>query len=534
LSAPSQPSPSTTVRVGGGATRLELVALALLLVVAFALRTRHLESFQIGPDDGSYLNSALVHELPRTWNPVQWVREDVAWVRHLIAHYGEPTVTYQHSYLHQLTTRYLYRFGLGPLTAVRTSSALTGTLTVFLAWWMFARLWPERRRLGLLAAALVAFAPFHVFYSRTGWGQVGMSAFYLAHGVVLYRVLFVIEDGDRRAFRRAGFALLGLSILAFGWHEGVAPYLAGSAACVGIAPFVVERDARVRPRILSRRTWTYVWSTAPVGAVTLALRLWSPWAQQVWFNEKGLARIDSWSELKRLSLENLVSEQRVHVMLGWGTIVFGVAGFVVLWRARRSLAAHVAAAATAGSVVLFLFFGDAYLARIYMPLWLALIVFSAVALAALVAWLAARVGHAVAGIVLAAALGMQAAVTSVTLFGDVESPLFVQRLYTIRSKGNTDMRDVDAPILDRLRAEYRPGERVTVFSDKGAIFRLMGIGITAREDYFEGEHPAWSDWVVGVRNQFEKRPFFEANGGEYRFVVADTTSRWGLYRRVPR
>lgn len=513
--------------------RRVVLALGLLALLAFALRTWRIEDFQIGPDDGSYLHSALVQDLRRSWNPLAWVREDVAWVRHLVDHYAEESVTYQHSYLHQFTARWLYRLGLTPLAALRTSSALTGAATVWIVGLWLARTWPTRRGWALVAAACVAFAPLHAFYSRTGWGQVGMAAFWCGHTAVLYRVLYRIEDGDARGFRRAGWALAAFSLLAFGWQEGVAPYLAGASACVMAAPLLCDADARVRPRLLSRRTWTFVWSSIPVGAATLALKLWSPFAQKYWFNPAGRGAISSWSELKRLTWNNLVDEQQLHVMIGPFALILGVAGFFVAWRVSRSLAGHVALAALTGSLILFAAFGDAFLVRIYMPLWVAAIASSGVALAALGTWLAPRAGHLVAALVVAGGLGVQATVTTVTLFGDVRHPLFVQRLYTIRSKGDTDLRDVDRPILDRLRAERRPGERVTVFADKGAMFRLNDLGIDAREDYFEGRGPEWPDWprwIVGVRNVFERSPFCAPNGA-YEFVVGDTVGRWGLYRR---
>ena len=86
----------------------------------------------------------------------------------------------------------------------------------------------------------------------------------------------------------ASFAMT--SVLAFGYHEGVAPYIVGSGAVVLFAPWILGSGERSLASILqSRRTWTYVWSAIPVGAVTLALALWSPFAQTYWFTSTGKA-----------------------------------------------------------------------------------------------------------------------------------------------------------------------------------------------------------------------------------------------------
>lgn len=517
--------------------RAEGILLVLVLALAFWLRTRDVDSYYVGPDDGSYMHSAQLDVIEPGFRPLVWVREDVAWVRWLSAHYGEENVTYQHSYAHQFVARYLFRFGLGSLSALRTSSAITGTLTALFAWWLFARAFTARRSLGLLAAAIVAVAPMHVFYSRTGWGQIGFACFYLAYTAVLYRVLFVIPRDSARELRRAGWALCAFSLLAFGWQEGVAPFVVGSGLLVVLAQiaFVDAGDERTWiARVLSRRTWTYVWSAIPIGGCTLALALWSPFAQKYWFTVKGRAGLDSWTALKRLSATDLCTGQRFDLQIGWLVLALALVGFVAWWRTERRFVFHLCASALFGSAILFLAFGDAFLLRGYMPLFVTLLIGAATGTSEIARALATRAGHlagaAFTGLVLISLL----VVTWTTLFGRVEQALFVQRLYAHAEPRLVDYRNVDRPILDTLRSRMKPGDKVGVFADKAALFRLQDAGIRATEDYLEGPKDAWPAWVVGVSRIFDPSPHSATRGGEYQVAATDTIGRWSLYERIAR
>ncbi|MBL8859404.1 MAG: hypothetical protein JNL28_12910 [Planctomycetes bacterium] len=507
----------------------ERAALFCVLCVALFLRVRQIEDFFVGPDDGAYLHSAQVDVIEPGFDPVRWVKEDVAWVGWFAEHYGENTVTYPHSYLHQFVARYLFRFGFNSLQAIRLSSALTGVLTAFFAWWFVARLWPERRRVGLLAAAVVAVLPIHVFFSRTGWGMVGFGCFYLAYCTLLYRVLFVIPEGDRRAFLRAGFGLCATSLLAFGWQEAVAPYIVGSGAVVLLASWLRGPDGVGSPSIFSRRTWTYVWSAIPVGALTLALALFSPFAKQHWFEKPLPTGIDSWSQLKSVTAQNLVAVQRPDLQLTWIVLAFALVGFVLVWRERKTLAVYLGLSALGGTLILFCFFTDAWLMRAYMPLFTTLAIFAAFGLAAL-----ARRAGGLGPFLVALALAVVTWTTWTSLFGRVEDRFYVQHLYVMGGDVQKDYRNVDSQLLEHLRAHLAPGQSVGVFGDKSAIFRLQDIGIRAREDYLEGASETWPDWIVAARSLFQPSPHTVERGGAYRFVTRDTIDRWHLYERVAR
>lgn len=507
----------------------ERLVLLAILVVAFVLRTHDIGSFFIGPDDGSYLHSAQIDSLQRSWNPLQWAREDIAWVGHLAREYEREAETYQHSYVHQFVTRYLFRFGCDPSESVRVSTALVGTLAVFFAWWSFATLFPSRRRVGLLAAALLALMPLHVFLSRTGWGQVGFTCFYFAYAIALFRVLVRIEDGDRRAFARAGWVMLTTSLLAFGYHEGVAPYIVGSGVIVLFAPWILGERERSLARVLhSRRTWTYVWSAIPVGAATLALALFSPFAQRLWFTTTGLAgKGMPWLEFKRLSLRDLVVEQRIDAQLTWILIALAPIGAVSLYRRERAFARYLIATALAGSLILFLGFGDGNLARIYMPLYVIAAFFAAEGLFTAAERISNRFGRPAGITVGALVLGYFAATTCVTLFGAIDNPLFVWNFYRRGRPNGLDYRHVDGQFIELLRTRLHAGDRVAVWGDKAAIFRLQDVGIVAREDYLKGSPDSWPAWVVVSTHDFEPSPQASA----YELVTKDTIGRWSLYKK---
>lgn len=504
----------------------ERILLALVLLAALFLRTRRIEDFYIGPDDGAYLHSAQIDVIePGGFHPVRWVREDVEWIGWFAEHFHEKTVTFPHCYLHQFVTRYFFRFGASSLAALRLSSALTGVLTVLLAWFFVIRIWPQERRFALIAAAVLALLPIHVFFSRTGWGQVGFACFYLGYLWQLHRVTFDLADGDRRGFARAGAGLVVFSLLAFGWGEGVAPYIVGSGLCVVLATL-----ARGGTRALfSRRTWTYAWSAAPVGALTLALALFSPFAKEFWFEKQYPPGTDSWSDLKAQTTQHLFATQRLDLLVTWPVLVLSLVGFVALLRARRTLAWFLFGNALAGSAILFLFFTDAWLVRAFMPLFVVLAL-----LAALGTHVIAERLRAAGPIWIACVLGVLGWISWTTLFGRVEDPLFVQHLYRPDAPLDKDFRDVDRPILDHLLAHRAEGDTYGVFGDKSAIFRLQDAGLRgARENYMEGAHALRPKWVVAARNtKFQESPHTIERGGPYRFVVSDTIQRWSLYERV--
>jgi hypothetical protein len=381
---------------------------------------------------------------------------------------------------------------------------------------------PRRRWLALLAAAIVALAPLFAFLSRTGWGQAGEACWYLAFLVCAQRALVAVPEPRGRALAASVAGMLATSLFAFGWHEGVAPYVAGTALVALAAPWIRGEAWSVGGVLAARRTWACVAGASALGALTVAL-LFSPFAQKYWFAPKGRAQASmTWLELKGRSLENLLT-QRPDLQLTWVVLMLALVGALWLRRADRAAFRWLALNALAGPVMIFLLFGDAWLLRAYLPSLVLLAVFAACG----VAWVAERCGHGLGAAVGALALALLAATSWSSLFGRHGAPLFVQKLYD--QSNDLEHRHVDEPLYDLLQREIRPGEAVTVFSDKAAIYRLLDRGIRSREDYLEGPRELWPRWVVGVAAVFEKTPHFEARGGPYQLRVRDGVGRHALY-----
>ncbi|MCY2960810.1 MAG: hypothetical protein NTY35_11640 [Planctomycetota bacterium] len=514
-----------------GVPRSRLVwwlALAAVLGLAGWLRMHDLESFRIGPDDGAYLHSARIHELARGGNPLAWIGDDVAWARELARLYSDQHQTYQHSYLHQLGTRWLYRLGFGALESLRLSSAITGSLTVLFVAWLVLRLLPARRWLAVLAAAFVAVSPLHAFLSRTGWGQAGFTCWYLAFLVYAHRALVARPEPDARVLRFAALGMIATSVLAYGWHEGVVPYVAGTALVAFAAPWVRGEGWSARAVLASRRTWAYVAGASVVGAFTLAL-FFSTFAQAYWLTTKGRSQDMAWLELKGRTLQNVFAEQRLDQLLTWPMLLLALLGLAWLRRTDRVAFRWLLANALAGPVLLFFLFGDAFLVRAYLPSYVLLLVCAACG----VAWVADRLGHAAGALVGSLVLALTAATAWQSLFGRHLGPVFVQKLYD--QTNQLDHRHVDEPLYDLLVRERKPDELVGVFSDKACIYKLLDRGIRAQEDYMENRpRETWPVWIVGVAGQFERSPFFAGNGGPYVLRAKDAVGRHALYQRVER
>ncbi|MBL8862639.1 MAG: hypothetical protein JNK02_11585 [Planctomycetes bacterium] len=505
------------------------LALAFVTLVAGWLRCADLESFRIGPDDGSYLHSARIHALPRGGGLGDNLRADAAWAREVASLHGQETEAYQHSYLHQLATRWLYRSGLGALESLRASSAILGTLTVVCVALLARALLPQRPWIALLAAAFTALSPLHAFLSRTGWGQAGFACWYLAFLTLAYRTLIAPPEPDRRRRVLLALGMIATSVLAYGWHEGVVPYVAGTALAACAAPWIRGERWRVSTVLRSPRTWTYVAGASVVGLFTVAL-FFSSFAREYWFDAKGRAP-DSmpWIEVKWRSLENLFVQQRLDLVLTWPLLALAPGGVLWLRRTHRTALRWIAANAGGGALLLVVLFGDAFLLRAYLPSYLLVFVFSACG----VAWIADRFGHRTAAVSAGIVLVLLCATTVQTLFGRHLGPLYVQKLYD--QQNDLDHRHVDDELYDLLVRERQPDEVVGVFADKACIYKLLDRGIPAREDYMENVPEAmWPRWVVGVPLHFERSRFYAANGGPFVLRAKDRVGRHAVYQRLDR
>ena len=497
-----------------------------ILALAAWWRVDDLGAFRNGPDDGSYLHSARIHQLERGLDVWNWPAEDVAWIRELFANYADEINTYQHSYLHQWTTRVLWRAGFGAVESLRLSSVLTSLAGVWFAWLLARRLWPGRTWAALLAALLVAFHPVLVFYGRAGWGQAGFTAFYLGFLAVAWRLVGDPRPLSRRCAVRCAFALAATSLLAFGWQENVAPWIVASSLVVlGMRAFApAEDDAHgIAARLRSRRTLAYVLGCAPVGAATLALFLWSPFAQKYWFDPAGRAQLP-WAELKQKTLSDLFVEQRAASLFGWLVLAAALVGAVAMWRGSRRAAAWLVGTALGGCATLFVLFGDAWLLRAYLP---------AFAIACLLAAYGVSVLPRAPAIVGAALLAGWCMISAhASLDEGLDDRFFLSTLYQRASETPKDQRHVDDALYATLVERRKEGESVGAAFDKVPLFRLLDQGLRAVEIAPSGDMPreAAPAWIVGVVPLMKQRRCLVEDGGPYELVVADAVGRHALYR----
>jgi hypothetical protein len=483
----------------------EWIALALIVAVAFVLRTRDIGAFRLSPDDGNYLWSARAQTLERGFDLSRWVSEDVAWVGEL-AHGNTQGDIYPHSYLHQWVARCLYRLGLDSVDALRMNSAIFGTASVLALFWMIASILPAHRLQALLAAALLAVQPAHVWYSRTGWGVIGCTFFLLIYTALGWR-LVTLEEGARGA-TKLGVRMAITSILAWGYHEMIAPFVVTTALCV-----LLWRGWR------SRATWVFVASAVPVGLFTISLYFFSDFAREHWFKPD---QTPYW-QLRWDSIVFLLAKQRMDRLLTWPIVAAALFGAVAVWRESPRFAKYLALQHGGASALFFFLYQDPFLVRIYLPLVI------------LVAWLAAEglvsVGREIAerGLKrLAVALPLAAVVhlllmSWVSLFGALDHPMFNRYLYVSDPGVLLEPRHVDEHMTEYLKANMKPGERAWTYADKSPIFRLLDAGIPSREFAFDGDPSTWPEWLLA--------PVKLMRRDEYALVEKDLAGRVGLYRK---
>lgn len=510
----------------GRPTLVAWLVFGAILAVAAWWRVDDLGAFRNGPDDGSYLHSARIHQLERGFDAWNWPAEDLAWIKELFANYDDEIDTYQHSYLHQWTTRVLWRMGFGAIESLRLSSVLTSLAGVWFAWLLARRLWKGQAWTALCAALLVAVHPLLVFYGRSGWGQAGFTAFYLGFLAIAWRLAGDPRPLSRRCAGWCALALAATSLLAFGWQENVAPWIVASSFVVlGMRAWApTEDDAPgLAARLWSHRTIAYVLGCAPVGAATLALFLYSPFAQKYWFDPAGRAQLP-WFELKSKTLADLFVDQRAFSLVGWIVLAAALLGVVVAWRRSRRACLWLLATAILGCTMLFVFFGDAWLLRAYLP---------AVAIACLLAAHGAlalpRAPAACAALLVA---GWCLLATRASLDKGLDDPFFLRTLYQRASETPKDQRHVDDALYALLAERRVEGEAVGSAFDKVPIFRLLDQGVRASEIAPSGDMPreAAPTWIVGVARLMKDRRCLVEDGGPYELVVLDGVGRHGLYR----
>lgn len=504
----------------------EWLALALIVAISFFLRSRDIGAFRLSPDDGNYLWSARAQAIERGFDLSRWIREDTTWVKEL-AGPSAPYDLYPHSYLHQWTARCLYRLGLDSVDALRMNSAVLGALSSLALFLLVASLLPTHRRQALLGAALLAVLPVHVWYSRTGWGVIGCTFFLLVYSALAWKLLAHTRDDDRAGAVKLGLGMSIASILAWGYHEMIAPFVVCTGLCFLFAPKLVDRSSGLAAVLRSRATWVFVASAIPVGLFTIGVYFFSDFAEEHWFR----ADVTPYWQLRRESIEFLFVKQRLDRLLTWPVLAAAAFGAVAVWRAAPGFVGYLALQNVGACALLFFLYQDPFLVRIYLPLVI------------LVAWLAAEglvsVGTDLSSrglkrfaVVLPFAVLLHHALMSwISLFGPLDQPMFNRYLYMADPGVLLEPRHVDEHMTAHLREHMKPGERVWTYGDKSPIFRLLDAGIPSREFGFEGSPDAWPEWLLAPVRVMDKDRRTVDTGGEYAYIDRDLAGRVGLYRK---
>ena len=522
----------------------DALLLVLLVLAGLGLRMRDLEAHRPSPDEGNYMNSARLHVIGREGDLGRWLGQDRRWAGELARDFwrAENKTTYPHGYVEQLTMRWAYRLGASSFASVRFSSALLGALLP-LVLYLAARRMRFSRVAGLAAGGLAALSLVFVWYSRTGWGQIGCTFFYVAWLGLAWSLFDPGARHTRAAYVQLGLGLAATSVLAYGWHEMIVVQVGWMGLFAGLAPLLVrarsqERGGGYLARLFkSPRTWTLSASAVPVAVLFVTL-LFSPWAQKTWFASNLEGTQYTTLERYRLAARWLFEVVSVQDQLGYPLLALAAIGVVTTFARRRVLFVFLMMSGLGSALMLFLKFNLPHLVRIYLPAFAVLLLFAGQGFATLVD-LAYRkrvrwVSWAV-GVPLFAYLG---AATWQTLFAPLDAPLAVRPIDFAEAQGR-DPRHAEEPILRVLDVQLTEDEPVGVFQSFEMRFRVLDRGHRAHMFNppegrpFPDEVPRF---VIAVPASF--LGLMNANYGSehpYAEVVRDNVDRFALFRlREPR
>jgi len=185
----------------------ELAGLVVLLAVALAVRVVDLEHIpaNLGGDEGTQGVAALELVEPPLGNPFA-----TGW-------FSVPTMSF-------LAYGLAMRLCGASIAGLRALSALMGTLTVLTSFLLARELWG--RRVGWLAAAILACSHYHVHFSRLGSNQI-------ADGLLATLALYLVVRA-LRSRREITFALAG-AVIGLGWYGYFGSRLIGIIVALYVA-----------------------------------------------------------------------------------------------------------------------------------------------------------------------------------------------------------------------------------------------------------------------------------------------------------
>lgn len=508
------------------------VCALIILALALVLRLHDLDSGRMSPDDGEFLHSARVHELAPSRDLARGVREDIAWAGMLAEDFGrvEGRSSFQHSYLHQLATRWAWRLGgtigIGRVTALRLDQALLGALTALLVFVWLRRAVPREPLIACFGGALVATQLLHVHASRTGWGQAGCTFFLLSMYYIAWRMRDVPDRATGRLWVHTCCVALA-SLAAYGMHEMATVYVAALALVV-LLEFGVGDDGRRRWPWRSRRTWIGLAACVPVGMLTITLLVANDYARQTWFSSQLYEY--GWLEARRLSLAYFGKAGMVH-QVGLAVLVLAPIGLVGAVLRDARYARWLTLVAFVPTAVLFLRYNDPSLPRIYLPLGVILCMFAAEGLAVLAALARTRWTRSAVDAVAVGAVVLGAVTSWNTLLAPASAPLHVAGLHRAGQPMSEPRRPLH-PLLEALRGLPRAAdEPIGVGWVWGPVYRLTDASFPAVVIDPAAPSEQWPRHVIAPLESMAGGGRLDRDGGPWSVVAVDRAGQLGLFQR---
>ena len=510
--------------------RWAVATLVVIVVVGLFLRSHRLDLYRLGPDDGSYLYSAGIHEIDRDASLVSALGSDRAW-------WGEE-LYYPHSRLHQLFQRWWYHLGSGAVKTARRNSGVFGALTAGLVGLFSLAFRRQFVRAGLFAALAIATQSVFVWYGRSGWGQTACTFWW-----TLYFCLgwwLVAGEHRRGAMIALGLAMAAVSTAAYGFHEMAVVHVAGMGGVAVALAFIQSRAPlarRLREALVSRRTLTWALSSLPV--LFLLYGLFSDeFAQRHWLDISPENQPGFW-QVKGQNLRFLFALTHIERQISYSILALAVAGGFVLARRDRPFFWYILLQLGVCTLPFLLLFKDASLVRIYLPAFVLLAMLAGEAVDGFCGLLR-RKGHDLlfVGWLLIGGTWM-AFVSWRTLFGAEGELGFVRVFHAPEGFEVRPHHAPHAPMIELLRERLEPDEVVGVHArrlpggvrgDFSSLFLLMDAEIESAPFVLEPPASEWPRFLVGVRRIFE--PLGVAKDGPYDLYWTDPFDRLGLYRRA--
>ncbi len=510
-----------------------------ILMVALFVRGQNLDGGTMSPDDGSFLWSAHVDQLPLDGEitPGRWIQEDQAWAEVLVEDFGraEKPKTFQHSYLHQLCIRYAARagsvLGFGRVAALRLDQAIFGALTSLLVLLWLRRIAPEEPLIALAGGGLMAVQMGHVALSRSGWGQAACTFFLIWMIMIAWKMHTTAGERDTGKLVRGALGIALTSVVAYGFHEMATVYTLVLAVIV-VLQFSQSPNGTSRWPWFSRRILFGLLGCVPVGALTLVLLFCSEYAQNTWFSSPHSHNY-TWLQIREMSVE-LLGRAEIFAQIGWPVLILAPIGLAGAFTRDMRWLIWLVLWAVLPTLLLFLKFENPSLVRIYLPVFVVLVVLAAEGLGVLWALARHRGARALADAAGLLALGWCATVTYATFFSGPSHALFVRGVHGTELPEGVHPMGAFAPIAQALRelspTELGPDGAVGIGWNFSPRFRVLDLGmrseIVSVEQRIKDGDP--QRVLIAPRRMMEPQSL-TSNGGSYILRAQDTFEMTGLY-----